>query len=159
VPYQLFDAADKPLIIAVGNDRQFRKLAELCGHPEWAKDERFATNSSRVANRTEIVGLIADSIRQKNADEWFDLLEVAGIPAGPINSISEALADVQTQHRQTVRSIAGVPQVGSPVRLDGACADADLPPPGLGEHTSEVLGRLGLDPDEIERLRTAKVIA
>lgn len=158
VPYQLFDAADKPLIIAVGNDRQFAKLAELCCHPEWANDKRFATNAARVANRTEIVGLIANSIGRKSAGEWFDLLEVAGIPAGPINSISEALADVQARHRQMVRSIAGVPQVGSPVRLDGARTDADLPPPGLGEHTNEVLGDLRLDPDEIERLRIAKVI-
>src|SRR5438128_4052756 len=59
VPYQPFEAADKPLVIAVGNDRQFAKLAELCGHPEWVSDDRFATNAARVANRGEIVGLIA----------------------------------------------------------------------------------------------------
>jgi formyl-CoA transferase len=158
VPYQLFDAADKPLIIAVGNDRQFAKLAELCGHAEWTSDERFASNSARVANRSDIVALIADCIRQRSASEWFDLLEKARIPAGPINSISDALADVQAQHRQMVRSIAGVPQVGSPVRLDGARADADLPPPGLGEHTGEVLARLAIAPDEIARLRKAAVI-
>jgi formyl-CoA transferase len=158
VPYQLFDAADKPLIIAVGNDRQFAKLAELCGHAEWTSDERFASNSARVANRSDIVALIADCIRQRSASEWFDLLEKARIPAGPINSISDALADVQAQHRQMVRSIAGVPQVGSPVRLDGARADADLPPPGLGEHTGEVLARLAIAPDEIARLRKAAVL-
>ena len=159
VPYQLFDAADKPLIIAVGNDRQFAKLAQLCNHPEWATDERFASNAARVANRLEIVGLVADCVRQKSAAEWFDLLDSAGIPAGPINSISEALGDVQAQHRQMVRSIGGVPQMGSPVRLDGERADADLPPPGLGEHTDEVLGALALGRDEIERLKTAGVIA
>ena len=64
VPYQPFEAADKPLIIAVGNDRQFARLAELCGHPEWASDERFATNAARVANRDEMVRLVGDCIRQ-----------------------------------------------------------------------------------------------
>jgi formyl-CoA transferase len=159
VPYQLFDASDKPLIIAVGNDRQFAKLAGLCAHPEWAADERFATNAARVANRTEIVELLADRIRQKTAAEWFDALEIAGIPAGPINSISEALADVQAQHRRMVRSIAGVPTVGSPVRMDGERIDSDLPPPALGEHTLGVLEALGLDAEAIERLSRANVIA
>jgi crotonobetainyl-CoA:carnitine CoA-transferase CaiB-like acyl-CoA transferase len=158
VPYQLFAAADKPLIIAVGNDRQFARLAALCGHPEWAADERFATNAARVANRAEIVRLIGECICRKQAAEWFDELDTAGIPAGPINSISEALADVQAQHRQMVRSIAGVPMVGSPVRLNGKRADSDLPPPALGEHTSDVLETLGLNVEAIERLRTAKVI-
>ena len=99
VPYQPFEAADQPIIIAVGNDRQFARLAELCGHPEWATDERFSTNAARVANRAEIVRLIAASIHSKTAAEWFERLETAGIPAGPINSISQALADVQAQHR------------------------------------------------------------
>jgi crotonobetainyl-CoA:carnitine CoA-transferase CaiB-like acyl-CoA transferase len=158
VPYQSFDAADKPLIIAVGNDRQFMKLAALCGHAEWAADERFATNAARVANRTELVGLISGCIRQKTAAEWFEQLDTAGIPAGPINSISEALADVQAQHRQMVRNIAGVPLVGSPVRLDGTRVDSDLPPPGLGEHTAEVLASLGVGPEQADLLRVAKII-
>ena len=86
VPYQPFDAADQPIIIAVGNDRQFARLAELCGHPEWAGDERFATNGARVANRAEIVALVAASDRaRKPAAEWLEQLEAAGIPAGPIN--------------------------------------------------------------------------
>jgi crotonobetainyl-CoA:carnitine CoA-transferase CaiB-like acyl-CoA transferase len=158
VPYQPFAAADKSLIVAVGNDRQFAKLAELCGHPEWASDERFATNGARVANRAEMVCLIAECIRRKSAAEWFERLDAAGIPAGPINTISEALSDVQAQHRQMVRNIAGVPLVGSPVRLDGAHANSDLPPPALGAHTSEVLATLGLGPDEAELLKTMNVI-
>jgi crotonobetainyl-CoA:carnitine CoA-transferase CaiB-like acyl-CoA transferase len=158
VPYQSFDAADKPLIIAVGNDRQFTNFAALCGHAEWAGDERFATNAARVANRAELVGLISGCIRQKTAAEWFEQLDTAGIPAGPINSISEALADVQAQHRQMVRNIAGVPLVGSPVRLDGTRVDSDLPPPGLGEHTAEVLASLGVGPEQADLLRVAKII-
>jgi crotonobetainyl-CoA:carnitine CoA-transferase CaiB-like acyl-CoA transferase len=146
-------------VIAVGNERQFAKLAELVGHSEWATDERFATNAARIGNRAQIVSLLAEAIRQQPADHWFERLEAAGIPAGPINSISQALADVQAQHRQMVRTIAGVPTVGSPVRMDGERADSDLPPPALGEHTGEVLSRLGLTADDLERLRGVNVIA
>ena len=158
VPYQPFDAADKPLIVAVGNDRQFARLAELCGHPEWASDERFSTNAARVGNRAEMVRLVGECIQQKPADEWFSELEAAGIPVGPINTISQALADIQTLHRQTVRTIAGMPLVGSPIRIDGDRADSELPPPALGEHTSEVLESLVVDAAEVERLRSAGVI-
>jgi formyl-CoA transferase len=158
VPYQLFSAADQQIIIAVGNDRQFARLATICGHPEWAQDERFVSNGARVANRDAIVALVSDAIRQKCAAEWLEQLEAAGIPAGPINRISQALSDVQAQHRQMVRTIAGVPQVGSPVRLNGERADADLPPPGLGEHTREVLDSIGVDNDELDALRAANVI-
>ena len=158
VPYQPFDAADQPIIIAVGNDRQFARLAGICGHPEWTSDQRFASNEARVANRDEIVGLVSEAIAAKPAAEWLDQLDRAGIPAGPINSISQALGDVQAQHREMVRTIAGVPLVGSPVRLDGERADADLPPPRLGEHTNDVLADLGLDRAVIEELMAAAVI-
>ena len=158
VPYQPFAAADKPLIVAVGNDRQFARLAELCGHAEWASDERFATNSARVANREEMIRLVSECIRQKPADEWFALLEAAGIPAGPINTIGQALADVQAQHRRMIRTMAGIPLMGSPVRIDGDRADADLPPPALGEHTDQVLARLSLKAGEVDRLRSTGVI-
>ena len=158
VPYQPFEAADRPLVIAVGNDRQFARLAELAAHPEWASDPRFATNSARVANRDEIVGLVAEAIRAQPAAYWFDRLEAAGIPAGPINRISEAIADVQAQHRHMVRTIAGVPMVGSPVRIDGERSDSDLPPPALGEHTDEILKQLGLGASDLARLRDLDVI-
>ena len=158
VPYQPFEAADQPIIIAVGNSRQFVRLAELCGHAEWAADERFATNSARVANRSEVIRLIAECIRTRPAAEWLEKLENAGIPAGPINSVSQALADVQAQHRGMVRMVAGTPLVGSPVRIDGERADSDLPPPALGEHTADVLQELGIPPAEIDRLRAAGVV-
>jgi len=158
VPYQPFDAADQPIIIAVGNERQFARLAAICGHPEWTADARFASNGARVANRDALVGMVAGAIAQRPAAEWLEQLEAAGIPAGPINGISQALSDVQAQHRQMVRTIAGAPLVGSPVRLDGARADSDLPPPALGEHTAEVLGTLGLDSGALEALRAAGVI-
>jgi formyl-CoA transferase len=157
VPYQPFEATDQPIIIAVGNDRQFARLAEICGHPEWTADERFASNAARVAHREEMVKLVGDCICEKSAAEWLAQLEAAGIPAGPINRISQALTDVQAQHRQMVRSIAGIPQVGSPVRFDGARADSDLPPPGLGEHTDKLLAGIA-GADELARLRASGVI-
>ena len=157
VPYQPFDAADQPIIIAVGNDRQFARLAAICGHPEWVSDERFTSNEARVANRGEMVRLVSETIRTRPAAEWLDQLEAAGIPAGPINRLGQALADVQAQHRAMVRTIAGVPLVGSPVRLDGARADSELPPPALGEHTDEVLADLA-GAEELARLRASAVI-
>ena len=158
VPYQPFDAADQPIIIAVGNNRQFSRLAEICGHPEWLGDPRFGTNEARVANREAMVALIAGIICTRPAAEWLDRLEAAGIPAGPINRLNQALSDVQAQHRQMVRAIAGTPMVGSPVRFDGERADSDLPPPALGEHTAEVLVSLHVTADEAERLRTASIV-
>jgi formyl-CoA transferase len=158
VPYQPFAAADQPIIIAIGNDRQFARLAEICGHPEWAADQRFATNGSRVAHRSEIVGRVAEAIRGRPAAEWLAQLENAGIPAGPINSVTQALSDVQAQHRAMVRTFGDTRLVGSPVRIDGERADSELRPPRLGEHTTEVLLRAGLADDEIRRLRNAGVI-
>ena len=156
VPYQPFEAADQPIIIAVGNDRQFARLAEMCGHPEWIGDERFADNAARVANRDAMVALVNDSIRARPAEEWLERLESADIPAGPINRVTQALGDGQAQHRAMVRTIAGVPLVGSPVRLDGERADSGLPPPRLGEHTADVLGHLA--GPELERLKAEGVI-
>jgi formyl-CoA transferase len=158
VPYQPFDAADQPIIIAVGNDRQFARLAAICGHPEWPADERFATNGARVANRSEMVRLVSAAIAGKPAAEWLEQLESAGIPAGPINTLTQALADVQAQHRRMVRTIAGIPLVGSPVRVDSERADSDLPPPALGEHTDEVLASLNVEPGAVARLRSSGIV-
>jgi formyl-CoA transferase len=159
VPYQPFEAADQPIIIAVGNDRQFARLAEICAHPEWASDRRYATNEARVANRGEVVALVGEAIRRKPAADWLGQLESAGIPAGPINSVTQAIADVQTKHRKMIRNLAGVPVVGSPVRVDGERADSELPPPALGEHTREVLEALGIDGEAISRLAGSNIIA
>lgn len=158
VPYQPFDASDRPLVIAVGNDRQFARLAEVAGHPDWPSDPRFATNAARVANRSEIVRLIGEAIARQSASYWLERLEEAGIPAGPINPISEALTNVQAQHRRMVRTLAGVPMVGSPVRLNGERADSELPPPELGEHTREVLESIGVTAEERNAMRANGII-
>jgi crotonobetainyl-CoA:carnitine CoA-transferase CaiB-like acyl-CoA transferase len=158
VPYQTFEASDQRIIVAVGNERQFARLAGLCGHPEWVEDERFGSNSARVAHRKEMVAAVAECIRRKPAAEWLERLEEAGIPAGPINTISQALADVQAQHRAMVRTIAGTPRVGSPIRMDGERSDSDLPPPALGQHTREVLHELGVSAAELERLSREGIV-
>ena len=157
VPYQPFEAADQPIIIAVGNDRQFARLAQMCGHPEWTSDERFATNGARVAHRSEMISLISEAIRQHPAAFWLQQLEAGGIPAGPINTVSQALHDVQAQHRGMVRTIAGMELVGSPVRIDEQRADSDLRPPALGQHTEEILAGL-VTADELRELRQANII-
>jgi len=161
VPYQPFQAADQPIIIAVGNDRQFAKLATIIGHPEWASDPAYTTNAARVAARETLVPMIAEIIAKRPAAEWLQQLEAAGIPAGPINTISQALADPQAVHRGA-RLLGGggalgnVLMVGSPVRLNGERADAPLPPPGLGEHGD--LLREWVDEAELERLKAAGIV-
>lgn len=163
VPYQPFEAADQPIIIAVGNDRQFGNFAAILGHPEWKDDPAFSTNAARVAAREMLVPMIAEIIAMKSAGDWLAELEAAGIPAGPINSISQALSDPQAIHRGARIDGGGgllgdVPMIGSPIRVDGQRADAPLPPPALGEHSDEVLRRFASE-EELARLKTAGIIA
>ncbi len=141
VPYQPFMASDQPIIIAVGNDPQFRKLCHVLHRPQWTKEPAYSTNSARVASRATLVPEIAAIIALRAAAEWLAALEEAGVPAGPINTVSQALADPQAVYRGAQLSAGGgalgeVPMVGSPIRLDGARTDAVLPPPALGEHRS-----------------------
>jgi len=161
VPYQPFNAKDQPIIMAVGNDRQFARLAAIAGHPEWADDPAFATNAARVRARETLVPMIAEIVATRSAAEWLEQLEAAGIPAGPINTISQALADPQAIFRGARISAGGgalgdVPMVGSPVRIDGHRADAPLPPPALGEHGD--LLRKWLSDDELQALRKKGVV-
>jgi formyl-CoA transferase len=161
VPYQPFAAADQPIIIAVGNDRQFARLATILGRGQWAEDPSYATNAARVANRELLVPMIAEIIVAKPAAEWLPLLDEAGIPAGPINRVSQALADPQAVHRGVRISAGGgalgeVPMVGSPIRIDGERQDAPLPPPGLGEHR-DCLSEW-VSEEELARLRAAGVV-
>ena len=161
VPYQPFEAADQPIIIAVGNDRQFAKLARVLGREQWVDDAGYSTNEARVANRDLLVPMIAEIIAARPAADWLALLEGAGIPAGPINGVTQALADPQAVHRGArIRAGGGalgtVEMVGSPIRIDGARQDADLPPPGLGEHGDCL--REWVSDEELTRLREAGVI-
>ena len=162
VPYQPFAAADQPIIIAVGNDRQFAKLSAIVGHPEWADDPAYSTNAARVAARDRLVPMIAEIIADRPASEWLEQLEAAGIPAGPINTISQALGDPQALHRGVRLSAEGgglgkVPMIGCPIRLDGQRSDAELPPPALGEHSDLLKEWIG--EAELERLRAAGIVS
>ena len=161
VPYQTFAAIDQPIVIAIGNDRQFAKFCHILGPLQWADDPAYATNAARVAARDTLVPLIAAIIARKPAAEWLAGFEQAGIPAGPINTVLQALADPQAVHRGVQLSAGGgalgeVAMVGSPIRLDGQRIDASLPPPALGEHRD--LLEEWLDAEELARLTAAGVV-
>lgn len=164
VPYRTFRAKDGELAIAVGNDGQFRKLAELLDRPEWADDTRFARNRDRVNHREEIDALIQDAIADRTRTEWIAALDAVGIPSGPINNVAEALASPQTRGREMVTEVdhplAGmIKMLGLPIRFDGTPASIDRPPPTLGEHTDEILmNLLGMSDKSVTGLRSAGIV-
>jgi crotonobetainyl-CoA:carnitine CoA-transferase CaiB-like acyl-CoA transferase len=164
VPYQDFPTADGDFILTVGNDSQFRKFAEVAGHPLWAEDPRFASNKARVAHRAELIPLIRQATVFKTTAEWVKALEQAGVPCGPINDIAQVFADPQVQSRglkvELPHSLGGaVPQVASPIRLSATPVEYRSAPPLLGEHTLEVLTKvLGLSNAEVKALREAGVL-
>jgi len=162
VPYQAFACADGHLVLTVGNDAQFARFAALLGHPEWARDPAYATNAARVGNREVLVPMIQAILATRPRDEWLGELEARGIPAGPINSVSEVFVDPQVQHRQMHRVMKRgdleVPQVANPLRFDGASATSDVAPPRLGQDSDALLAEMGLTAEDIARLRRAGVV-
>ncbi|MBB5519158.1 CaiB/BaiF CoA transferase family protein [Amphiplicatus metriothermophilus] len=168
-PYQVFETADGHIVIAVGNDGQFAAFARLIGRPELAADARFETNRRRVENRAALIAEIAPAIRERTSKAWFELLEAAGVPAGPINAIDAVFADPQTRARAMA---APAPQeaaraeapdlryVPHPVKYSATPARFDGAPPALGAHTRDVLeSALGLSAAEIAALAKKGVIA
>lgn len=149
-PYEVFPTADRPLVLAVGNDRQFRALAQVLERPELADDPRFVTNADRVAHRDELSGAVVAALSRRTAEEWFDLLAVEGIPAGPINDLAAAfelatrigLEPVVEIPDAARRSVAR--QVANPIRLSRTPATYEQAPPLLGSDTEEVVTRLGV---------------
>ncbi|MBL8509427.1 CaiB/BaiF CoA transferase family protein [Chitinimonas sp. JJ19] len=140
VPYQAFAASDGHVIVAVGNDGQFGRFAELCGHAEWAQDARFATNKARVENRQILVPMISDALATQPRSHWISGMESLGIPGGPINTIPEALAEPQALARGAVVEIphpaGSVKMVANPIKFSKTPICYDTPPPTLGEHTA-----------------------
>jgi crotonobetainyl-CoA:carnitine CoA-transferase CaiB-like acyl-CoA transferase len=140
VPYQAFAASDGDLVITVGNDAQFRRLMEVLGLTD---DGRYATNPQRLSRRDELVALLEQAIRQKGRNELLAALEAADVPAGPVNSVSEALAAMEGAHPEGWSDLLdGVRMAPAPIRVDDTRLPARLPPPRLGEHTESVLGAL-----------------
>ena len=164
VPYQTFQASNGWIIVAVGNDGQFRRFVDAGGMPELADDPRFATNPQRVANRDVLVPILAEMVKRFSKGEWIDKLEAAGVPCGPINDLHEVFDNAQVQARglrvDLPHPSAGtVKLVGSPVKMSATPPKAASHPPLLGEHTETVLRDvLDLSAEQIAALRTRGVI-
>ena len=164
VPYQTFAASDGHLIVAVGNDGQFRAFCAITGSPEWADDPRFATNAARVRNRHALVPMIEAVMRTRTQREWLAALEPAGVPSGPINRMDQVFADPQVNARGMKRDLAHplaglVPQVRTPLAMSATPLAYDRAPPLLGQDTADVLReRLGLDDAALARLAARNVI-
>ncbi|MBI4182733.1 MAG: CoA transferase [Proteobacteria bacterium] len=166
VPYQLFEASDGALVLACGNDRQFAVLCgEVLGRAELAADPRFATNRARAENREALVPVLAALFAARPRAHWLAALRAAGVPAGAIREVAEVLAAPEVLARGMVQEVphptaGAVRLVASPLKLARTPVREIAPPPLLGEHTDEVLGRrLGLSAAEIARLREARAIA
>ena len=164
VPYQAFRTSDSWIIVAVGNDGQFRKFVEVGGRPELADDARFATNPERVRHRDVLVPIVAEMVRTRGKREWIEALEAAGVPCGPINDVAEVFDDEQVRARgmrveAPHPSGAVAPLVRNPIRMSATPPEVRSAPPTLGEHTQAVLRDvLGYDEATIAGLRGKAVI-
>ncbi|MBC9176057.1 CaiB/BaiF CoA transferase family protein [Pseudoroseomonas ludipueritiae] len=143
-PWQSFDTADRPLMVAVGNDRQFAQFCTVIGVPEVPADPRFATNRQRMAHKTELLPLLQQALLARTAGEWVDLLNAAGISSGPLNDFGAAVQDPQLRHRGMWQEmphprVGTMPFVANPVRFSDTPVEYGRVPPQLGEHTREVL--------------------
>ncbi|ROU03200.1 CaiB/BaiF CoA transferase family protein [Histidinibacterium lentulum] len=154
VPYRTFTAADGELALAVGNDQQFARFAEVAGHPEWAADERMTTNSARVTNRALVDGAIAAVVARRSVADWVTGLRKVGVPCGPVNSVQTALDEEQTAALGMIAEIehplAGVIRSVAPAFTMGMTPPAiRRAPPTLGQHTEEIMERLRRDPASV----------
>lgn len=146
VPYDVFPVADGHIIIATGNDSQYRKLCEVLGRPELAEHKDFADNRSRVANRLALTAHLHALTQRFSKADLLAGLEKVGVPAGPINTIDEVFADPQVIARgvkvdlpATAAATGSIPTVASPIVIDGVRQVAPNPSPRLGEHRDEIL--------------------
>ena len=163
VPYQSFRAADGWIAVAVGNDATFGRLCAALGRDELAADERFATNAGRVRHRRELIPALAEAFATRPADDWAGRLEAAGVPAGKIRGVREALeaataAGVAATTRVPHPTAGELELVDCPIRLAGAGTARASAPPLLGQHTAEVLGELGVDAGRLAELEREGVL-
>ncbi|MGW3352603.1 CaiB/BaiF CoA transferase family protein [Nonomuraea rubra] len=133
VPYEVFQAADRPIVIAAGNDRQFQALCAALDRPDLAGDPRYATNAGRVAARESLVPELNAALAGRTADEWFERLTAAGVPCGPINDLAAAFALAQDLGLEPAVELGGAGQVANPIRLSATPPSYHRPPPALGQ--------------------------
>jgi len=164
VPYQTFATADGHIIVAAGNDAQYRKFVQAGECPELATDARFLSNPQRVELRDTLVPLLAEMVRKKTKAEWLALLESAGVPCGPINNLDEVFSDPQVEARGCAIELEHpaanrVKLVASPMRLSATPVQYDKAPPLLGQHTAEVLKELlGCSDSQLAAFSDKKII-
>lgn len=145
VPYQPFRAADGWVAVAAANDGLWRRLCEAIDRPDLAADERFATNPGRVRHRDALIPELERTFSTRTADEWVALLDAAGVPAGKVRGVADALRAVAEAGRAATVSVEGVETVLQPLLVDGRTVAASRRPPRLGEHTEAVLRELGIE--------------
>ena len=166
VPYNVLPCADGFIILAVGNDSQFRKFCEYAGAPGVAKDPRFVTNELRVKNRRALYDLLPEVTRRKTQADWIAGLATLGVPCSPVNTVDQVFADPQVQHRgmqismpHPISASGAVDLIGNPIKYSATPVEYALPPPFCGQHTDEVLTELlALSPAEIADLREREVV-
>lgn len=163
-PHGVFPTADGHIIIATMSDAQFARVAGVLGHPEWAHDPRFETNGCRVENSEELVALMSHELRARDSQHWLRQLDLATIPAGPVNRISDLEGHPQLEARSMVVSFSDpekgvIKTPGNPVKLSASPVAYRLPPPALGQHTEAVLrGELGLTEQAFAALRAQSIV-
>jgi crotonobetainyl-CoA:carnitine CoA-transferase CaiB-like acyl-CoA transferase len=162
-PYQAFDASDGWINIGGANQTNWERIAEVLGHPEWREDPRFKTNSERMAHREELVALMNAVLRTKTRAEWQAAFDNAGVPAGPVHTVGEALSHPQTLARGMVVELehpqAGLTRaLGCPIHFSRTPAQVTRPAPLLGQHTRELLHEHGYAHAEIDALIAQGVI-
>ncbi|KEF38517.1 putative acyl-CoA transferase/carnitine dehydratase [Schinkia azotoformans MEV2011] len=163
VPYQPFDTKDGKMVVAVGNDGQFRKLCSVLGIEDIGVDERYATNSKRLENRDELTEILSLQFKVKTSKEWLIDLNESGIPAGPIQNMKEVFEDPQVAARNMVYevnhpTIGEIKLVGSPLKLSRTPVQVRSHPPLAGEHSKEVLLEIGYTNEMIEGMKELKII-
>jgi crotonobetainyl-CoA:carnitine CoA-transferase CaiB-like acyl-CoA transferase len=148
-PYDVFPVSDGDLIIAAGNDHQYRKLCEALGAPQLGSDPRFAISRDRVLNRDDLTAILHALTRRCTRAGLLAKLDAAGVPAGPINSVGDVFADPQIIARGMALKIENplaasgfTPGVRAPIMIDGQALCAPRPAPGLGQHNDDVLADL-----------------
>jgi len=163
-PYQGFATKDGELMLAVGNDAIWRRFAPAAGLDDLVDDPRFATNPLRVSHRDELLPLVADAMASRTSAQWVEVLDAAGVPVGPIQTVDEVVTDPQVLARGMVGEVehptAGTLRtIGCPVRLTATPPQVRTAPPLLGQHTDDVLAELGVDAERLTALRASGAVA